>query len=469
LASSREIRNFRVLAVVAALLIIVVIAGGAAIGVRVSGLFLEVSHDWTEYQDIAQKKEVQLSRIRRAFGYGGFIHNFKNYVLRQDDKYVQRAKQNMADLRAAIAGYRALPNADWETSALAQITAVVDDYDSQIANAIEHVRMGSTPTVADETVNVDDALAFAALDGLEAVWQQSQRSQTERISGIVAEGRRAVNLGVGLIPVIILCGLGFFLLLRKLAALTEEKMVSERRLQESEAELRELNELKNKFLGIAAHDLRNPINVIGGMSQMIIKLDLADEKKKEFIETINRVSGQMLNLLNDLLDISAIESGNFTLRPEMCDVADVIAERVDLIALNAETKNIEITTEIAEVPQFAFDRERVAQVLDNLLGNAIKFSPEETTIHVTAKATDGFAWIAIQDQGPGIPAEERDRLFGTFERLSVQPTGGEKSTGLGLAIVKKIVEAHDGEIFVESELGTGTCFTVALPLETDVA
>ncbi|MBT3358100.1 MAG: HAMP domain-containing histidine kinase [Rhodospirillales bacterium] len=469
MASSREIRNFRVLAVVAALLIIVVIAGGAAIGVRVSGLFLEVSHDWTEYQDIAQKKEVQLSRIRRAFGYGGFIHNFKNYVLRQDDKYVQRAKQNMADLRAAIAGYRALPNADWETSALAQITAVVDDYDSQIANAIEHVRMGSTPTVADETVNVDDALAFAALDGLEAVWQQSQRSQTERISGIVAEGRRAVNLGVGLIPVIILCGLGFFLLLRKLAALTEEKMVSERRLQESEAELRELNELKNKFLGIAAHDLRNPINVIGGMSQMIIKLDLADEKKKEFIETINRVSGQMLNLLNDLLDISAIESGNFTLRPEMCDVADVIAERVDLIALNAETKNIEITTEIAEVPQFAFDRERVAQVLDNLLGNAIKFSPEETTIHVTAKATDGFAWIAIQDQGPGIPAEERDRLFGTFERLSVQPTGGEKSTGLGLAIVKKIVEAHDGEIFVESELGTGTCFTVALPLETDVA
>ena len=465
MASSREIRNFRVLAVVAALLIIVVIAGGAAIGVRVSGLFLEVSHDWTEYQDIAQKKEVQLSRIRRAFGYGGFIHNFKNYVLRQDDKYVQRAKQNMADLRAAIAGYRALPNADWETSALAQITAVVDDYDSQIANAIEHVRMGSTPTVADETVNVDDALAFAALDGLEAVWQQSQRSQTERISGIVAEGRRAVNLGVGLIPVIILCGLGFFLLLRKLAALTEEKMVSERRLQESEAELRELNELKNKFLGIAAHDLRNPINVIGGMSQMIIKLDLADEKKKEFIETINRVSGQMLNLLNDLLDISAIESGNFTLRPEMCDVADVIAERVDLIALNAETKNIEITTEIAEVPQFAFDRERVAQVLDNLLGNAIKFSASGTTIAVTARRAGDFAEISVADQGLGIPAEELPKIFGEFERSSTRSTAGEPSTGLGLAIVKRMIEAHGGTIDVESEVGKGSIFTFALPLD----
>ncbi len=466
MASKWEIRNFRGLAIVAALLIVVVIVGGASIGFRVSGLFLQVSHGWVEFQDIPHKKEIQLSNIRRAFGYGGFIHNFKNYVLRQDDKYVQRAKKNMVDLRAAIAAYKALPNADWETSALAQITAVVDDYDGQIANAIRHVRVGSTPTVTDETVEVDDSLAFAALDNLEAVWEQSQRSQTERISEIVAEGRRAVNLGVALVPVIILCGLGFFLFLKKLTVLTEEKIISEQRLQESEVELRELNELKNKFLGIAAHDLRNPINVIGGMSQMILKLELAEEKKREFIGTINRVSGQMLNLLNDLLDISAIESGKFTLRPETCDVADVISERVDLITLNAETKKIVISTEMDKIPEFSLDRERIAQVLDNLLSNAVKFSPAETTVRVTATAIDGHARIAVHDQGPGIPAEERERLFGTFERLSVQPTGGEKSTGLGLAIVKKIVDAHNGEIFVDSKIGAGTCFTVALPLTT---
>ncbi|MBC8159075.1 MAG: HAMP domain-containing histidine kinase, partial [Alphaproteobacteria bacterium] len=289
----------------------------------------------------------------------------------------------MADLRAAIARYRALPNADWETSALAQIGVVVDDYDGQIANAVRHARMGSSPTVTDETVKVDDSLAFAALDSLEAVWEQAQHFQTERISRVVAEGQRMISFGIVLAPIFILSGIGFFVLLRKLAVVTEEKIISEIRLQESEAELRNLNELKNKFLGIAAHDLRNPINVIGGMSQMIIKLELADEKKNEFIETINRVSGQMLNLLNDLLDITAIESGKFTLKPEILDVADVISERVDLISLSAGDKDIEISAEMYEIPKFAFDRERVSQVLDNLLGNAVKFSPEKTAIRVT--------------------------------------------------------------------------------------
>ncbi|MBF0293373.1 MAG: sensor histidine kinase [Nitrospinae bacterium] len=118
-------------------------------------------------------------------------------------------------------------------------------------------------------------------------------------------------------------------------------------------------------------------------------------------------------------------------------------------------------------PLISFDHERIGQVLDNFLSNAIKFSPKDSTITVTLKADGIWSLVEVADEGPGIPAEERPSLFGEFQRLSAEPTGGEKSTGLGLAIVSKIVKAHGGEVGMKSgKNGKGSVFFFALPVIT---
>ena len=236
-------------------------------------------------------------------------------------------------------------------------------------------------------------------------------------------------------------------------------------LRERAIELRQLNELKNKFLAIAAHDLRNPLSAIRGMSEMIMLLQLNEEKKNDLVNTINQACDHMLTLLNDLLDVSVIESGKFELRREPGNLAELVESRIRLMAVNAEPKGIRLTTEIGPVPQVTFDAERMIQVVDNLLSNAVKFSRGGTTVHTRVGTVDGAVEISVRDQGPGIPAAELDRLFTAFGKLSAQATGGEKSTGLGLAIVKRIVEAHAGKITVQSEVGAGSTFTVTVPGE----
>jgi signal transduction histidine kinase len=234
---------------------------------------------------------------------------------------------------------------------------------------------------------------------------------------------------------------------------------------EAEQRLKDLNELKNRHLGIAAHDLRNPLSSIRGMSQMLVDTELDQETQRRFLDSIYRVSNQMLTLINDLLDIAVIESGKFELKLEEGVLSELATERAELAARVAERKDIAIETAIEETTSLPFDRDRMAQVLDNLLSNAIKFSSEGTVVRVSCRDLDGRVEVAVTDQGPGIPPKDLDNLFGVFQKASASPTSGEKSTGLGLSIVKNIVEAHNGNIAVESEVGVGSTFTVTIPLK----
>jgi two-component system, sensor histidine kinase and response regulator len=228
---------------------------------------------------------------------------------------------------------------------------------------------------------------------------------------------------------------------------------------------KELNQVKNKFLGIAAHDLRNPLTSIKGMSQLMMQLPLPEEKKSKFVATINRVSNQMLQLVNDLLDVSVIESGRFDLRLEVSNLSKLAAERAELVVDSAKNKNIELVMDLSDIPDTLFDSDRIGQVMDNLLTNAIKFSKSSTTIHLSTHESKGVVSVVVTDQGPGIPEEEVGTIFGSFNKTSVQPTAGEKSTGLGLSIVKQIIDAHKGQIHVESAVGKGTTFSVSLLIQ----
>ena len=234
----------------------------------------------------------------------------------------------------------------------------------------------------------------------------------------------------------------------------------------AERKLVELNQLKNKFLGIAAHDLRNPITSIKGFSELLLGEDIGalTEEQKEFITIIHDACHDMLILLNDLLDISVIESGKLELRFKSGQLKQSIEERIRLNEIIAQKKGIMIHTKLSEMPEAIFDSERIGQAVDNLISNAIKFSSSGSKIHVILDRKGNMAKVSIQDEGPGISSEDQLKLFGEFQKLGNQPTGGEKSTGLGLAIVKKIIEAHGGSVGVESQIGKGSTFSFTIPL-----
>lgn len=232
----------------------------------------------------------------------------------------------------------------------------------------------------------------------------------------------------------------------------------------AEQKLNDLNEQKNRFLGIAAHDLRNPLVSIRGFSELLLEGGLDEESRKEFLGLINTLSDETLTLLNDLLDISVIESGKFNLSMETGDLVEIVRTKARLQEPVAANKKIKIETSFDKAPDITFDKSRIGQVIDNLISNAIKFSPSGTTILVSVTVKSDVIETRVKDEGQGIPDKEIDKLFGEFQRTSVTPTGGEKSTGLGLAIVKKIIEAHNGLINVTSKVGEGSEFYFTLPL-----
>ena len=227
--------------------------------------------------------------------------------------------------------------------------------------------------------------------------------------------------------------------------------------------LKSVNAEKDRYLGIAAHDLRNPLSSMRGLSELMLETPLEPPQQQEFLETIHRTSDEMLGLVNDLLDVSVIESGKLALKRADHDLVKLVQRRVRHLEPHARSKNITVTVDAPGGQRASIVGSRFNQVVDNLVSNAIKFSPPGTTVRVALHSRDGSFVLSVQDQGPGIPEEDKKLLFRSFQKLSARPTAGEKSTGLGLAIVKKIVDAHGGHIAVDSAPGGGAMFTVTMP------
>jgi signal transduction histidine kinase len=230
-------------------------------------------------------------------------------------------------------------------------------------------------------------------------------------------------------------------------------------------QLSKANTAKNRFLGMAAHDLRNPLASIRGLAEFLRDgvVGPLTPDQTDLVKTIHSASQEMLLLVDELLDVAAIEAGELKLAPEATDLAELVAKQVYLANIEANKKQTKITILPRERPPLRrLDPNKFRQVVDNLLSNAIKYSPPGSIIEVEVASTNGSLVFSVRDQGPGIPESERDKLFKDFGRTSVRPTGGEKSTGLGLAICRKIVEAHHGSITAENLPGRGCIFRVIL-------
>lgn len=245
-----------------------------------------------------------------------------------------------------------------------------------------------------------------------------------------------------------------------------ERIISlEQSLKQKQKELFDINQMKNKFIGIAAHDLRNPIISIRGFSELLLKEPSNfTEDQKEFLTIIHSTSRNMLAMLNDLLDISLIESGKMEIALKPGSFKKLVQERVRLNSLQAKQKQITIHHELYNIPVIEFDSHRIGQAVDNLISNAIKFAPYGSNIYLILRQDGDKIIFSIRDEGPGIPKEEQHLLFSEFHRLSIRPTAGETSTGLGLAITKKIMESHHGFIEFESREGLGSTFSLILPI-----
>ena len=237
-------------------------------------------------------------------------------------------------------------------------------------------------------------------------------------------------------------------------------------LEEKNLSLHELIEMKNELLGMASHDLRNPLASIRGYSGFLLKKGdaLSEDTRTDFLKIINTASGNILGLLNDLLNLSAIESGRLTLNLQLGNLRELIEERVHLYTHLALEKKIKLKVNCQNVATVLFDSPRIGQVLDNLLTNAIKFSPIGGVIKITSESGNGCVRVSVMDEGPGIKDKELKNLFQPFKKLSSNPTGEEKGTGLGLAIAKKMVELHHGVLTLRPSKDHGADFSFELPI-----
>jgi signal transduction histidine kinase len=231
-------------------------------------------------------------------------------------------------------------------------------------------------------------------------------------------------------------------------------------IQSTNKRLLELNYEKDQLIHVVAHDLKVPLSHMSSLIQIIDpNAENLTERQTAFLQMIGQSSDRLIKLINNILDIEAIESKKAKLTMEPVDIKQVLQQVTEEFTHVAMRKNVEIISQILEATVFA-DKIHLAQILENLLSNAVKFSPKNSQIHVYCTTTEGKVRVEVQDQGAGILPEEMSQLFIKYQKLSTRPTAGEKSTGLGLSIVKQYVEAMQGRVWCQSVPNQGATFIV---------
>ena len=249
--------------------------------------------------------------------------------------------------------------------------------------------------------------------------------------------------------------------------LRQERERYTKELELRNKEIERANSLKSEFLASVSHELRTPLHTIIGFSELLDEelQGPLNEKQKRFVHHIHRDSLHLLELINDVLDLSKIEAGRLELRREPFDFSVVVEESLESIAAQAQAKSIKVSSEVNVPGAVIGDRLRVKQILVNLLSNAVKFTPEHGKVAVRVAIEKGNVVASVSDTGIGIPSEERLKIFDKFYQVGNTTKGVREGTGLGLAITKRLVEEHGGTIELKSVPGRGTTFTFRLPAE----
>jgi two-component system, sensor histidine kinase and response regulator len=256
--------------------------------------------------------------------------------------------------------------------------------------------------------------------------------------------------------------------------LVKEKMILANildELKQANQQLALLNEEKNRFISMAAHDLRSPVSTALSYTDIMLNNEgiFPKEKNLQFLRVIEERLGFALKLMSELLDLGKIESGSLKLNLQKNDFLQLLEKTIRFHRMVADMKKISIFLDCTEESLlFAFDKEKMEQVLNNLISNAIKYSAPATHVQVKTERHQNEVRTWVIDQGVGIKESELSQIFHAFQKSSSVPTAGESSTGLGLVIAKKIVEEHGGVIGVESEENKGSSFYFTIPWREEI-
>jgi PAS domain S-box-containing protein len=233
--------------------------------------------------------------------------------------------------------------------------------------------------------------------------------------------------------------------------------------------LREVDRMKDEFVSIVSHELRTPLTSIRGSVQLVLDepASVPDEEHRHLLQIALNNCERLVRIINDILDVSKIESGNISLRKKAVNVSDLVRQSVDVVETPARNANVALEVHMpASIRPVMVDPDRIVQALVNLLSNAVKFAPTHSTVEVNVTGSEHMVTIAVADHGEGIAPENLNRLFRKFQQVDSSSSRRKGGTGLGLAITKALVEQHGGRIFVDSELNKGTRFSFTLPTAT---
>jgi signal transduction histidine kinase len=280
-----------------------------------------------------------------------------------------------------------------------------------------------------------------------------------------------MGLSVFLLPIaMVIYAFGLYVRQTKGQMARLEEIVAERTqdLEEANRELRHLDQSKNHFFSVVNHEMRTPLTAIIGYTELLrLRSDNLTEDQQLMLRNVKDSSQRLMELVSNILDAARLEDGRMTIVPDLVELLPVMQQALAVIQPMADEKHISIKTYVSPaIPYVWGEAKRVNQILVNLLSNAVKYTPNTGSVTIAAQK-DGRSdtvVIKVSDTGVGIPADQLPHIFDRFSRIERAETKHTIGTGLGLSIVKGLVEAHGGEIWVESEEGQGTCFTFTLPV-----
>jgi signal transduction histidine kinase len=338
---------------------------------------------------------------------------------------VQRAAQYGASMRNALSAFSSnAPTTSYHEERIEQLYTILAKIE---ASDLENIPTPDVPE-GDLYADIFNALQMVLEDKKSRIWQlTAQRHELERQAS--------------------------------------EIQLANNELSEQNYELAALNHEKNELMGIVSHDLKNPIGAVRGFADLIRHGFVPPEQIVDVSGRIVDTANRMLELVQQLLEVNQLESGAMRFNTVAIDITPTVESVVWQYQEQAKLKNItiEFSNDHRASTIVLADERAIIQVLDNIISNAVKYSLHGKRVFVRVLGGEHSVCVHVQDEGPGISADDMTKLFGKFARLSAQPTGGEHSTGLGLSIVKKMVEAMNGRVWCESELGNGATFVVELP------